>query len=151
MAAGHDAKPEQPEKMNEASAASRQVQVEKERLTRRAALRKFGFGAGMAALMALSTDDLARMAAKKLQQQAGDNRIANAVAMEFKNVGIASADLNSCTGADTGLYCIDVGKNAKPSNPVAAQDACKSCCQQLYATGRCSTGTDYHTTCEGNC
>lgn len=68
------------------------AEIENERITRRAALRKFGFGAGMAAIMALSVDELARMAAVKLQQNAGDNQVANAVAKEFRNVGVAFAD-----------------------------------------------------------
>lgn len=72
-------------------------EVEQEQLTRRAALRKFGFGAGMAALMALSVDDFARMAARKLEQHAGDNKVANAVAKEFRNAGVAFASGPSCS------------------------------------------------------
>lgn len=71
---------------------TRKVQFEQERISRRAALRKLGFGAGMAALLALSADDLARMAAVRLKQRAGDSRVADQIAREFRNVGIAFAD-----------------------------------------------------------
>lgn len=78
-------------------------------MTRRAALRKFGFGAGMAALLALSSDDLARMAAAKLKQHAGDNKVANQVAQEFKNAGLAFAEEEYDSSAFTSTNPCDTG------------------------------------------
>lgn len=70
------------------------AKFEAARLTRRQALAKFGFGAGAAALLALSSDDIARMAAAKLKQHAGDNQIAHLVANELKDAGVAHATDN---------------------------------------------------------
>lgn len=100
------------------------AEIEKERITRRVALRKFGFGAGMAALMALSVDDLARMAARKLEQHAGDNQVASAVAKEFKNAGIAFA--NPSTPRTGGNPC---DGDANPN----------ACCEDDNEYQRCTT------------
>ena len=82
---------------------------EREQLTRRQALRKFGFGAGMAALALLSTDDLAHMVGKRMAQIAGDNKIANTVAKELENAGVARADIYvppaGCGSYGIKLYC----------------------------------------------
>jgi len=64
---------------------------ERERLTRRQALRKFGVTAGMATFAMFSVDDLARMVGKAMQQRAGDSRVAGQVAQEFQQAGIAYA------------------------------------------------------------
>ena len=65
--------------------------VEREKLTRRAALRKLGFGAGLAAFSLLGVDDFARMVGQRMQRMAGDNKVAQAVAKEFQQAGIALA------------------------------------------------------------
>ncbi len=64
---------------------------ERERLTRRQALRKFGMTAGMATFAMFSVDDLAHMVGKAMQQQVGDNKIAEQIAKEFQSAGIAFA------------------------------------------------------------
>jgi hypothetical protein len=66
--------------------------VEQERMTRRAALRKLGFGAGLAAFSMLGVDDMARMVGKRMERIAGDNKVANQVAKEFQQAGVAFAD-----------------------------------------------------------
>ncbi len=66
-------------------------QVEQERLTRRAALRKLGFGAGLSAFMLLGVDDLARMVGAKMAQMDGDNKVAGQIAKEFQSAGVAMA------------------------------------------------------------
>lgn len=73
-----------------------QTQLDAERMNRRSALRKFGFGAGLAALFALSGDDLARMASAKLKRISGDNTVASKIAAEFQNAGIAFAGPSGC-------------------------------------------------------
>lgn len=78
--------------------------VEQEKLTRRAALRKLGFGAGLAAFSLLGVDDFARMVGQRLQRNAHDNKTALAVAKEFQSAGIALA--NGPSGV-TCQHCID--------------------------------------------
>ena len=65
--------------------------VEREKMTRRAALRKLGYGAGIAAFSMLGVDDFARMAGSRMAQMAGDNKVATRVAKEFQEAGIANA------------------------------------------------------------
>jgi GNAT superfamily N-acetyltransferase len=65
--------------------------IEHEKMTRRAALRKLGFGAGMAAFALLGVDDFARMVGQRMERMAGDNKVALAVAREFQGAGIAFA------------------------------------------------------------
>lgn len=79
---------EQTETMDIATAQ----RVEQERMTRRAALRKLGFGAGMAAFALLGVDDFARMVGKRMERMTGDNKVAEQVAKEFQAMGVASAD-----------------------------------------------------------
>ena len=65
--------------------------VEQDKMTRRAALRKLGFGAGMAAFALLGVDDLARMVGQRMERMAGDNKVAEQVAKEFQGMGVVSA------------------------------------------------------------
>lgn len=74
--------------------------VEQEKLTRRSALRKMGFGAGIAAFSLLGVDDFARMVGKRLERMAGDNKVAGQVAKEFQSAGIALAGGASWAGCD---------------------------------------------------
>ena len=80
--------PEQTETMDLATAQ----RVEQDKITRRAALRKLGFGAGMAAFGLLGVDDFARMVGKRMERMAGDNKVAEQVAKEFQNAGVVMAD-----------------------------------------------------------
>ncbi len=74
--------------------------VEQERLTRRAALRKMGYTSGIALFSMFAVDDLARMAIKKMEQHKETRQIAETVAKEFENSGIALANPNysNCNG-----------------------------------------------------
>lgn len=65
--------------------------VEQEKITRRVALRKLGFGAGLAAFSLLGVDDLARIVGQRMERMAGDNKVANQVAKEFQQAGVAFA------------------------------------------------------------
>lgn len=60
-----------------------------EKLSRRAALRRIGMIGGMAVLGTLSIDDLARVSAKKLEQ----NELTRGIAKDFRSAGVAFADV----------------------------------------------------------
>ena len=94
--------PNQPEPMDtETMDADTARQVEQAKISRRAALRKLGFGAGMAAFSLLGVDDIARLVGKRLERMAGDNKVAGQVAKEFQSAGIAFAGGPSWAGCDT--------------------------------------------------
>ncbi len=77
---------------------------ERERLSRRQALKRFGMTSAMATFALFSVDDLARMVGKAMQQRAADNKVAAQVAQEFQHAGIALADGTSGT---TCQHCCD--------------------------------------------
>jgi len=89
---------------------------ERERLTRRQALKKFGVTTAMATFAMFSVDDLARMVGKAMQQRVSDSIVAEQVAKEFQQAGIAMA-----TNADpelTSIKCIISGcHDASECNP----------------------------------
>jgi len=138
-------------------------QVEDKKLTRRAALRKLGYGAGFAAFSLLGVDDLARLVGQRLERLSGDSKVAQAVAQEFQQAGIALANPiamatptgpslpSDCTGATVGTWCY---------NRYTAQSDRLACCRgTLGSDGHCSGATsgavstciNYNTsTCTGN-
>lgn len=81
-----------------ASATPKWDKVEQERLTRRSALRKMGYTSGIALFSMFAVDDLARMAIKKMEQHKETRQIAETIATEFKDAGIAFANPNSSQG-----------------------------------------------------
>ena len=81
------------------SATPKWDKVEQERLTRRAALRKMGYTSGIAIFSMFAVDDLARMAIQKMEQHKETKQIAETVAKEFKNTGIAFALPQSSAGS----------------------------------------------------
>lgn len=97
-------------------------QVEREKLTRRAALRKLGFGAGLAAFSLLGVDDFARMVGQRMQRMAGDNKVAQAVAKEFQESGVAFAAFSN------------------PSGTICQSDYDRSGCSST-TVGKCCLGT----------
>lgn len=62
---------------------------ERERLTRRQALKRFGMTSAMATFALFSVDDLARMVGGAMERQARNSKIATQVAKEFQHSGIA--------------------------------------------------------------
>lgn len=133
-------------------------QIEQERLTRRQALRKLGFGAGLSAFMLLGVDDLARIVGAEMQKRAGDNQIANQIAKEFQSAGIALASGSpgcyngpsggTCTGCtsqssiddcclnspDPNQCCVNVGYAQKPNDYYQTQhNTCASCCAAMHS------------------
>ena len=112
--------------------------VEQEKLTRRAALRKLGFGAGLAAFSLLGVDDFARMVGKRMERMAGDNKVAGRIAKEFRSAGIALADspsgqnlncLGCCGGTDPTVCqdCCD-GKTVVSSDADSPRGKCYQAC-----------------------
>lgn len=108
----------------------------------RAALRKLGFGAGMAAFALLGVDDFARMVG---QRMAKDNKVAEQVAKEFQGMGVASATpispppyyyspncLGCCTASDPTLCqeCCD-GKTKPSSDPNSPRGKCYQACDGI--------------------
>lgn len=75
----------------ELTASEKLAQLEKEKLSRRQALARFGFQAGAAAVAALTADELLRKVGTEMRKRAGDNKVAQQVAKEFSNAGVASA------------------------------------------------------------
>lgn len=107
---------------------------ERERLSRRQALKKFGITTGMAVFAMFSVDDLARMVGKAMQQRAGDNRIANQLAKEFQQAGIAMATTYtgaSCANKDNYDDCVSCCDNACNS-----QTGCSNTCIGYACKGK---------------
>lgn len=120
-------------------------QVEKEQFTRRQALRKFGFGAGLSAFMLLGVDDLARMVGDRMQRMNSDNKVANQLAKEFQSAGIAFAGSPSNPISPSGsisctlpcnLCAIQYETPCKQHTPTGeapvtcCQEACQKCCEK---------------------
>ncbi|MGC4045789.1 MAG: hypothetical protein QM758_18520 [Armatimonas sp.] len=136
------------------SASEKLAAFEKEKMSRRNALSRFGFLAGAAAVAALTSDELLRKVGDKLSQSSGDNKVAQQVAREFQAAGVALAspsdDITGCSGCispcnggsfqkcvacgDTSNNYCD-GKQRKVDRPCSevgelfGRDRCKECCE----------------------
>ncbi len=109
----------------EATLAAEREKLEADKMTRRSALRKMGLTSGAVFGMFFAVDDLARLAIKKLEEHRVTREIANAVAHDFRNVGIAFA------------------------GPSGGQLACSGCVAEKYTQySRCSST---NSNCQGNC
>jgi hypothetical protein len=75
----------------ELTAAERLAKFEAEKMSRRKMLGRFGFTAAAVAVASLTSDDLLRKVGVEMQKRAGDNKIANQVAKELQNAGVANA------------------------------------------------------------
>jgi len=100
--------------------------VEQERLTRRAALRKMGYTSGIALFSMFAVDDLARMAIQKMEQHKETKQIAETVAKEFKNSGIAMANPNYSNCGGCVANCV--------AGPYQECIACDSGCPGSYVS-----------------
>ena len=123
---------EQNEPMEQKMDLTTARRVEQEKMTRRAALRKLGFGAGLAAFSLLGVDDLARMVGQHLERMAGDNKVVEQVAKEFQQAGVAFASPpnrpplpSGCSGAQVANWCVGY----------ATTSQCVQCCNGVYNTG----------------
>lgn len=112
-----------------------QEKFERERLTRRQALKRFGMTAGMAAFAMFSVDDLAHIVGKAMQQRAGDNKVASQVAEEFQQAGIAFAG-----GTSNPCY------SSNPSGSLCTPNCdCSGC--NPNALNSCCSGSNYPFVC----
>ena len=106
---------------------------ERERFSRRQALKKFGMTSAMATFALFSVDDLARMVGKAMQQRAGDNEIAGQLAKEFQQAGMAHADLPPYY-SQIGFIC-----RYQPNTYSNSSHNCSGCvdagCAQYYGSG----------------
>lgn len=107
-------------------------QFERERFSRRQALKKFGMTSAMATFAMFSVDDLAHIVGKAMQQRAGDNRIAGQIAQEFQQAGVAFAKPpgrpslpSGCLGDQVGNWCLGYSTTSD----------CVNCCNGVYNTG----------------
>lgn len=95
---------------------------ERERLSRRQALKRLGMTSAMATFALFSVDDLARMVGKAMQQRAGDNKVAAQLAKEFQQAGIALA------GGPANCYGCCTGSTGDPT-------ICQDCCDTSTPAG----------------
>ena len=141
----------------ELTVAEERAQFEKEKLSRRQALARIGFQAGAAAIAALTADELLRKVGKEMQRRTKDHKVAQQVAKELSNAGVAFAAPPPCwPGVGP---CGNIGNvynycryhffyyGAPPGGPrpiqpdpaQGAMDACKHCCEAVYGTnGDCN-------------
>lgn len=117
---------------------------ERERLTRRQALKRFGMTSAMATFALFSVDDLARMVGGAMERQARNSKIAAQVAQEFQQAGVAFAGGPTSPGTSGGVNCADCCNHYQNSH-----DACYSqwCYCQNYGSSNCNA--DLHT-CNNN-
>lgn len=133
------------------SATPKWDKVEQERLTRRAALRKMGYTSGIALFSLFAVDDLARMAIQKMEQHKETRQIAETVAKEFKNAGIALAGPNSYNDPCAGSTQQDCqGCNGNRQNTcdskavtVAETNACNSAATKALQACNAPGGPDW--------
>ncbi len=117
---------------------------EAEKLTRRSALKKFGITSGMALFGMFAADDLARMVIKKMEEHEATRQIAETVAHEFKNAGIAFADSSSWPDCRQDTFpacwkcCDDYATNQS-----ALEHNMHQCSVQGHTFGYCSKLYDY--------
>lgn len=115
---------------------------EQGRLSRRAALRKMGITTGMAFFGMFAVDDLARMAIKQMEQHKETRQVAETVAKEFKNSGIAFAGPSGSSGAPD--------PDCKGCCSKSDATLCQKCCDDATAPnsdggsprGKCYTACD---------
>ncbi len=108
---------------------------ERERLTRRQALKKFGMTSAMATFALFSVDDLARMVGGAMERQARNSKIATLVAQEFQHSGIVlGADMPYYYNTPPPYY------GTPPHYNICSSGACGACCtQNTKDMNQCST------------
>ena len=112
--------------VEEAVPKTAKEKFERERLSRRQALKRLGMTSAMATFALFSVDDLARMVGKAMQQRAGDNKVAAQIAKEFQQAGVVLA------WGDTGSTCWASGQSFN----------CAGCGAGGATQGTCCSHTD---------
>ena len=137
-----------PEAGIQAPVESAREQFERERMTRRQALKKFGMTSAMATFALFSVDDLARIVGKAMQQRAGDNKVAAQIAQEFQQAGIALADIsNALPYKEYGMHC--KGNTNTYGKASTCADCVKLGCDADYPSG--TSAEKCVTAAEGYC
>lgn len=127
------------EKKNELQAA--REQLEREKMTRRAALRKLGLTTGMSIFGLFAVDDLARMVISKMQEHEATKKIAEGLAHEFKDAGAVFA-LVAITCDDCCTHRDNQSLNCLEQHSHCVADGLGSVfCQNQYDT--CKNNMDY--------
>ena len=103
--------------------AGKRAKFEAEKLTRRQALKRFGFRAAGAALAAFTVDDLARAVISRMEKEKMMRGMTDGIAKEFKNAGIAFAEPGASSFGCSSSQC-----NAACNN---AYYACNSGCKTI--------------------
>jgi hypothetical protein len=105
---------------------------EKQRITRRQALRKFGITSAMVTFAMFSVDDLARMVGGVMERNAGDNGLATQVARELRSAGVAAAGSSippggpsACDGVSTGFWAS--ARLTHLGLPINCVECCNEC------------------------
>lgn len=144
----------------ELTASEELAQMEQEKLTRRQALYRFGFHVGAAAIAALTADELLRKVGAEMQKRAGDSKVAQQVARELSNAGVAMAvpppcwplpNASDCGPADSynhcryhfyyndsGAPCWTASTGPNTNNLPPCPDPvgkCKACCEKIFNPG----------------
>ena len=130
---------------------------ERERLSRRQALKRFGMISAMATFALFSVDDLARMVGKAMQQRAADNKVVEQVAKEFQQAGIAMAAGGASGSCQQNALNKQIGVdacNAGYSNCTLSPTVCqlnKDNCLTGVRTKYCNNCSTYGCTCGSGC
>lgn len=126
-------------------------QFEQERVTRRAMLRRLGLTAGASLFGLMAADDIVRAALTRMQQTEALRGVANTVAVEFRNAGVAFAQTSGGGPTICGVTVIPC-KNCAPdlvdtplnrglSTPCFDPYCIK--CQAPYSCADCDAVADY--------
>jgi len=134
------------------SAAQALARHEAEKMSRRAVLAKVGLRFGAAVIAAISVDDLTRAVTASIARSNKDSVVAQQVANEFKNAGVAFAttvpdgSAANCTPTVVGAYCGHI----HPNDP----NACETCCKGVWSdAGNCPGQGDFIgvSSCKNKC
>ena len=123
------------------SAAAALAKHEAEKMSRRAVLAKVGLRFGAAVIAAMSVDDLTRAVTKSIARSNRDSAVAQQVANEFKNAGVAFAADRICAHC-TSQYDMDI-ESCKQfyQGCINTPGADTSVCDKNYY--QCSNDTTY--------
>ena len=142
----------------QAPAETERERFERERLSRRQALKRFGMTSAMATFAMFSVDDLAHMVGKAMQQRAGDNKLVGRIAREFESAGIAMAvgpsgpHCQHCCNQDLNdhCYCDNTYVQSSPGHQQCSQQA-SSNFYQCYQANCAAYGTTCTMSTTGAC
>ena len=106
-------------------------QFERERLTRRGLLRRLGLTAGASLFSLVAIDDVVRATVAKMRETEALHGVADTVAMEFKNAGVAFAQgspaQHFCGVTPVPCYTCPGGTDGNPPPPGCTDGPCRHC------------------------